>query len=309
MHNIEMKDSFPAFSPAFIRNYFLKNNASIRKTWGQNFLIDPNSLRHITQIIFAKPSNLIETKDKVGIDNGNNILEIGPGFGALTHFLLNHANVTAIEIDPVLFKYLNDEFTQHSDRHTFTPIHQNVLHYLEEKDKKAVAGRNLFHCIVGNLPYSITTELIISLMKYPSMLQGFFLVQKEYAQRIITTHKVNSIGVYLQNFGNWKIHFHISPNCFYPRPSINSSLISFDRYTHSQCKPELLEKLLRLCFSGRRKTLFKNWKDNLHQYFPNLDLDFFLKLTNKCGIANQARAEDLQYNTYYQLTNLLAEVK
>ena len=326
-------------SPSFIKEYFLKSNANIRKSWGQNFLIDPNVLLRITNEIL-KSYNLIKNEKL------NKILEIGPGFGALTFTLLEKTNVTAVEIDPVLIDFLKkineDDLTnldqntnQNLDQNKNQIIDQNTKQNLEVKIDQILDQNNKnnkkekflltlvhlnildfikenkndnFSIIFGNLPYYITTDILISLMQNFNFENGIFLVQKEYAERIKTKNKNNSIGIFLQNFGEWDIHFHVSPNCFYPRPKVFSSLISVKKYKNRKCDPEILEKILRLSYIGRRKKMLTNWKKNLTTFFPNIDLESFIELAKKVNITGDERAEDIKCEQYYELTKLITDL-
>lgn len=320
-------DLFSPYSPRDINFFFKKQGAIIRKNWGQNFLIDPNTSLKITEHI-----------SKLLAQNGSNsVIEVGPGFGVLTQNLLQkQINVYAIEIDPVLVNFLNKRKWQDKNRPRL--LLADILSFLKViKEKKSFSDkldgnqakqvilekqkaitiklkkdslqvdRKTIRFVCGNLPYYISTDFFVLLMDLTVITSGVFLIQKEYAERILNNSKVNSIGIYLHNYGTWKKCMTVKYNVFYPAPKIDSILISYQRHPEGPCSPPLvLEKLLRLCFNGRRKKLLTNWKRNLSSLFPEIQLEEFIELAKASQIEPECRAEQLERTHFYSLASKLS---
>ena len=147
------------------------------------------------------------------------------------------------------------------------------------------------------------------LLGLPKILGGVFLVQSEYAQRILSKDKSHSISVFLGNYGNWKLHRTIPAQVFYPRPKVSSSLIEYQAYSNgTQCQPEILEKLLRLSFGSRRQKLLNNWRRHLSTSFPHIHLSELLQWANIEQIDYTVRAEQLQPEDFYRLCRKIETV-
>ena len=251
-----------------------------KKSLGQNFLID----RNILQVIV----------DTVNIDK-KEILEIGPGSGNLTTYILkkNPKKVYVIEKDKDLSVLLEEKFNSE-----ITIINDDVLKISENKISKEKL------IVFGNLPYNISTEI---LSKWIMGIDNNFwfeslvlMFQKEVADRIIAKSNNSKYGR-LSILSDWKLNvkkiLDIKPESFSPRPKINSSLLLFTpKKSFFDIKNvNNLEMLTRIFFSQRRKMLkkpfnqiFKNPKEiskkfdiNLNLRPQNLDLDTYFKLTNE----------------------------
>ena len=250
-----------------------------KKSLGQNFLTDRNVLEKIV--------NVTSIKDKT-------ILEIGPGTGNLTSFILknNPKKVFVIEKDDDLAKNLNNIF-----KNQLTIINDDVLNI----DENLLFSEKV--TVFGNLPYNISTEI---LSKWIVNLKDNFwfddlilMFQKEVADRIIAKFNTSTYGR-LSILSNWKLNIKkicdIKPESFYPIPKVNSSLLLFSpKENFFKIKnPESLEKVTRIFFSQRRKMLKKPY----NQLF-NGDQ----KILNKLKIDLNLRPQNLDFDTYYQLTN------
>lgn len=272
---------FPYYSPREIKNLFNLEGFSIRKKWGQNFLIDPNLSVKIARLVTQI--------------NPERILEIGPGLGVLSNnYMSGGAELTAVELDPFLFKIVGEQFKNKSNFH---PIHGDARDYLEENTAS-------FDVVTGNLPYYITSDLLILCVRVPGVKRGVFLVQKEYAERIIRSDAASSINVYLNNFGSWKEEFRLGPDCFYPKPSIDSSVISFHPYSSPLCSPELLESLLRMTFRGKRKKIRNAWK----MKGGLLEFDTLVLAAEMSGLDLEMRPEAIPRSLYYSTVQKLMEL-
>ncbi len=248
-----------------------------KKSLGQNFLIDQNILEKIT--------DLTRIKNK-------SILEIGPGTGNLTSYLLkkNPKKLTVIEKDNELVKKLKIKFGNQ-----IKIINDDVL---------KIDETNLFKdkvIVFGNLPYNISTEIlskwIINLKSVVWFECLVLMFQKEVADRIIAEFNTSNYGR-LSIICNWKLNikkiFDIKPVAFFPQPKVNSSLLFF--YPKKSWikinNPNNLEKVTRIFFNQRRKML----KKPFNQLF-NGDQ----KILNKLKIDLNLRPQNINLETYYKL--------
>ena len=249
-----------------------------KKSLGQNFLIDRNILEKITNITLIK--------DKT-------IFEIGPGTGNLTSFILknNPKKVIVIEKDIDLARNLKENFNNQLTiiNDDILNINENILFY----EKVTV---------FGNLPYNISTEIlsrwIINLKDDFWFDHLILMFQKEVADRIIAKYNTSTYGR-LSILANWKLNIKkicdIKPESFSPRPKIDSSLLFFSPKEdfYKLKNPKNLEKVTRVFFNHRRKML----KKPFNQLF-NGDQ----RILNKLKIDLNLRPQNLDFNTYYQLT-------
>ena len=250
-----------------------------KKSLGQNFLIDRNILEKITSVT--------EIRNK-------NILEIGPGTGNLTSFIIKNEpkKIIVIEKDNELAMNLSSNFGER-----LTVINDDILDINEQllfKEKVTV---------FGNLPYNISTEI---LSKWIMNLNDIFwfdhlvlMFQKEVADRIIANVNSSAYGR-LSILANWKLYIKkicdIKPECFSPRPKIDSSLLFFTprKNFFKIGDPKNLEKVTRIFFSQRRKMLKKPFNQLFNGNKEILDkLEIDLKL----------RPQNLDFDTYYKLTS------
>ena len=248
-----------------------------KKSLGQNFLIDKNILEKITDIT--------DIKDKI-------ILEIGPGTGNLTSYILkkNPKKIFVIEKDNELAINLKNKFNN-----KLKIINEDVLK-INETDffKEKVT-------VFGNLPYNISTEIIskwIINLKDNFWFESLVLMfQKEVADRIIAKFNTSSYGR-LSIICNWKLNIKkicdIKPGSFSPRPKVDSSLLFFyPKKNFIKIKnPQNLEKITRVFFNQRRKMLKKTY----NQLF-NGDQ----KVLHKLNIDLNLRPQNLNFDTYYKL--------
>ena len=250
-----------------------------KKSLGQNFLTDRNILEIIT--------NIIPIKDRT-------ILEVGPGTGNLTSFILKHnpKKVFVIEKDNDLAGNLNDTF-----KDQLTIINDDILNI----DENLLFNEKV--TVFGNLPYNISTEIlskwIINLKDNFWFDHLILMFQKEVADRIIATVNTSAYGR-LSILANWKLYIKkicdIRPECFSPKPKINSTLLFFTpkKNFYKIENPKNLEKITRIFFSQRRKML----KKPFNQLF-NGDH----KILDKLIIDLNLRPQNLDFDTYYKLTS------
>ena len=250
-----------------------------KKSLGQNFLTDRNILEIITSII--------PIKDRT-------ILEVGPGTGNLTSFILKHnpKKVFVIEKDNDLAGNLNDTF-----KDQLTIINDDILNI----DENLLFNEKV--TVFGNLPYNVSTEIlskwIINLKDNFWFDHLILMFQKEVADRIIATVNTSAYGR-LSILANWKLYIKkicdIRPESFSPKPKINSTLLFFTpkKNFYKIENPKNLEKITRIFFSQRRKML----KKPFNQLF-NGDH----KILDKLIIDLNLRPQNLDFDTYYKLTS------
>ena len=251
-----------------------------KKSLGQNFLIDKNIINKITDIVN------IESKS---------ILEIGPGTGNLTRSLIKKKpkKFYVIEKDKRLILQLKKEF-----QNQIILINEDVLNI----DENYLCKEKLI--VFGNLPYNISTEIlckwILNLNNQKFWFENLILMfQKEVADRILSEYNSTKYGR-LSILANWKLNIKkiidVKPNCFSPKPKIDSSLLYFspkDNFFKLQNSYNL-EKVTRIFFNQRRKMI----KKPFNQLFSG-NKDISLKL----NIDLNLRPQNLNYETYYMLTN------
>jgi len=256
-----------------------------KKSLGQNFLIDREILEKIV--------STTTIRDK-------NILEVGPGTGNLTSFILknNPKKMFVVEKDDDLAKNLNETF-----KDKLTIINDDILNI----DENLLFKENV--TVFGNLPYNVSTEILskwIVNLKEDSWFDCLVLMfQKEVADRIIAKFNTSAYGR-LSILSNWKLNIKkicdIKPKSFSPKPKIDSSLLLFTpKNNFFKIKdPKNLEKVTRIFFNQRRKMIRKPF----NQLF-NGDQ----KILDKLKIDLNLRPQNLDFNIYYHLTNLYENLR
>ncbi len=213
---------------------------TFRKKWGQNFLADTNLLRKIVRTINPH--------------DGDSILEIGPGEGALTERILPLVEyMAAIEIDPKLIKFLQ----QRDDLKDCHFIHKDVLRQELEKLPIPTPVK-----VIGNIPYNITSPILFWLIdQREHWSEAFFMIQKEVAQRltsIVGTKSYSRLTVMIGAFLDVEICFTIPPDVFIPKPKVKSAIVRLVKKKGSLVKEDefdRFEKIVKAAFSRRRKML------------------------------------------------------
>lgn len=284
-----MSESFPYTKIRVINKFLKENKAAPLKKWGQNFLIDKNI---IDSILSSYPGSSCMDLDC--------IVEIGPGMGSITH-RLNEINkeIYLFEIDPILITHLKKSGFNKSPFHLIEgDVLKNLIHISEKK----------FFCF-GNLPYYISSEILISLLNLcKGMMFATFMLQKEFIYRI--TNENSSLSIYLNCFGTWKHMKNVPSSCFYPAPKAQSALVSYEKFTHpllSNKEQEILQVLLRAFFWGKRKMISKNIKDS--PFLEKWDRSLLYEVTTGDGLlTGKERAEDIPRETYYTLSKKLSNI-
>jgi len=257
---------------------------SKRKTLGQHFLRNPRLIQKITQVINPSP--------------GDVIIEIGAGQGSLTLALANHGSqVVAIEKDPHLAEFLQSIIPSN-----VTLIQGDFLRLDLQKEIVSKISPTSVVKVVGNLPYSVASPIIIKVFNHKSIFPFWvFLIQEEMANRFLASpgsKKIAPLAILLQN--HFEIHrvLRIRPQSFSPPPRVYSSLLTFVKRS-SPLFPIEKEKdflaFLKKCFACRRKTLANNLRG------ANFPLETIKEGLTYLKIPPQARAEELELKTFYNL--------
>lgn len=243
-----------------------------KKSLGQHFLSDKNMI--------AKMISSFELLE------GEKLLEIGPGRGALTHELLKYdCDLISIELDTALAKYWQDIA---KERENFKCIEANAL----KIDWSAFLPIDK---LIGNIPYNISRPLLYKVFKHRKDIKTvIFMVQKEFADKLVAQPSDNAYGilaVLAQSFAKVELLFTISPSVFFPRPKVMSACIKLD-LLNLEIDDELFIKLVQIAFNQRRRTL----KNSIKQYYlPDLEDKIDWK----------KRADQLKPEDYVGLVNIL----
>jgi len=255
-----------------------------KKSLGQNFLVDNNIIRKIIKI--------------ANIDKNKTVMEIGAGYGNLTSEIVsaNPKKIFAIEKDKILFSFLKEKFKNYKN---IEIINDDILNIIENKK----LGDNIV--VFGNLPYNISTQVLTSLVllkKWPPWYQNLILMfQKEVADRILAKTKTKQFNR-LSVLSNWRLeiekHFDITKNCFFPKPKINSTLLSFKpkkKNIFNLKNPKNLENVTRVLFSNKRKMINKSF---------NKLFGINKSVARRLNINLSARPEELSNEMYYKIATV-----
>ncbi len=222
-----------------------KHDFQFKKKFGQNFLIDPHVLDKII--------------DAAQITKDDFVLEIGPGIGTLTQYLCENArHVLAVEIDKNLIEILQETLLEYDN---ITIIEGDILKQdINEISRKYNGGKPIK--IVANLPYYITTPIVMDLFESRVPLDNVtVMVQKEVAERMKAepgTKEYGALSLAVQYYAKPYIAAFVPPNCFIPRPNVGSAVIRLsclDKNPVEVKNEKLMFKLIRASFNQRRKTL------------------------------------------------------
>lgn len=271
-----------------------KYNFSFQKKFGQNFLIDP----HVLDKIIAAAEI---TKDDF-------VLEIGPGIGTLTQYLTEAAReVVAVEIDSTLIPILEDTLSAYDN---VSVINEDVLKVdLRKLAEERNGGKPIK--VVANLPYYITTPIIMSLFESHVPLKSLtVMVQKEVALRMQAgpgTKDYGALSLAVQYYASPYLAANVPPNCFMPRPNVGSAVIRLTRFeeTPVQVKDEkLLFRLIRASFNQRRKTLQNGLVNSQELDFTKEQVAAAIATL---GVSPSVRGEALTLEQFAALANALSE--
>lgn len=253
------------------------------KKLGQNFLIDEHVVKSIVDAADIKP--------------GDAVLEVGPGIGTLTQGLAEAgANVTAVEIDRRLLEVLSKTLEGYENVRI---VHGDILRINVAETVGAPRYK-----VVANLPYYITTPIIMGLLEARMPIDVLVtMVQKEVAQRMVAspgTKDYGALSVAVQYYTKAEIMFVVKPNSFIPAPSVDSAVI---RCTVSDTPPVQVDektffKVVKAAFAQRRKTLLNTLK------ITGVPVETLKIILEKAGIDGTRRGETLSLDEFAALSNV-----
>jgi len=259
----------------YVNKQVNKNAFFIKKKFSQNFLLDEN----IIEKIVASGE----------IDQETCVIEIGPGFGALTKHIVKYAKkVLLYEIDQELIPHLNHLFRNHDN---LSIIQKDFLKVENiDKDISTYFG-DAKVVVMSNLPYHITTPIIMKILEESQRVNRMVLMmQLEVAKRLTSmpnTKDYNALSIIIQDQTEAKYLFKVPKTVFKPKPKVDSAVIRLDIRKERLRNPEFYQ-FIHKCFTQRRKTL----TNNLNQAY-NLDKTYIHRLLNEMHLQENIRAEAL----------------
>lgn len=267
-----------------------RNGIFAKKKFGQNFLIDSNIVMKI-----VKTANI--TKE-------TNVIEIGPGIGAMTEILAKEAGkVLCFEIDEDMVNILNEEIKNDNVK----IVNKDFLKVdLDEEMRYFIEQKNIV--VVSNLPYYITTPIIFKLLEYSKNIEKMvFMVQKEVSERLTAkpgSKEYGSLSVLIELNGTMKKEFNVSRNCFYPVPNVDSEIVSMEiNKNDSALKNDpIFGKFIQNIFEMKRKTLANNICKKTNFYRDDLN-----KILQELGLSESVRAESLSLNQISKIYEALVK--
>ncbi|HEN0305329.1 TPA: 16S rRNA (adenine(1518)-N(6)/adenine(1519)-N(6))-dimethyltransferase RsmA [Streptococcus agalactiae] len=274
-----------------------RHGFTFKKSFGQNFLTDTNILQKIV--------------DTAEIDKGVNVIEIGPGIGALTEFLAeNAAEVMAFEIDDRLIPILADTLARFDNVQV---VNQDILKADLQTQIQAFKNPDLPIKVVANLPYYITTPILMHLIESKIPFAEFVvMIQKEVADRISAmpnTKAYGSLSIAVQYYMTAKVSFIVPRTVFVPAPNVDSAILKMvrrDQPVVSVQDEDFVFRVSKVAFVHRRKTLW----NNLTSHFGKSE-DTKAKLEKALEIAKikpSIRGEALSIPDFASLADALKEV-
>ncbi len=273
-----------------------KYNFHLKKGFGQNFLVDVNILRKIVDSADILPNTMV--------------IEIGPGIGSLTEQLAKKAKkVIAYEIDRSLIPILAETLQGYDNVKIINEdiLKANISEMIKKefKDDTDIA-------VVANLPYYITTPILMNLLEQKLPIKRFcVMMQKEVAMRLCggpNTKEYNALSIALQYYTIPKIVLNVPRNVFIPKPNVDSAVLRLDlrdKRAVSVKDEEFFFKVVKSSFRQRRKTIFNNLKQSLKEINP----DMIIEALNRANINPSARGEALRIEEFAYLSDILYELR
>ena len=271
-----------------------KYNIRANKNLGQNFLINEK-----------KKKNIVGCSN---IENEDLVIEIGPGLGTLTKYLLEKAGkVICIELDTKMLQILEDRFSLYNN---FELINNDVLKVdlknIIKKEKEEGKIKNVK--IVANLPYYITTPIIMKLLEEELELESItVMIQKEVADRLIATPGEKNTGAITYSvyyYADSEAIMEVPNSSFIPEPEVTSKVIKLNIRKEPAVKPkdkEKMFKIIKYAFMQKRKTLLNSLTNN--GVFKNKTQG--TEILNSLGIKENVRPEELTLEQFEKISNIL----
>lgn len=287
-------------TPTATTKVIKKYGFNFQKKFGQNFLIDANILEKIV--------------DSAEVTKNDCVIEIGPGIGTMTQYLAEHAReVVAVEIDKNLIPILKETLSEYDN---VTIINEDILKVdINKLAEEKNGGRPIK--VVANLPYYITTPIIMGLFESHVPLSSItIMVQKEVADRMQVgpgTKDYGALSLAVQYYAKPEIVVNVPPACFMPRPNVGSAVIRLTRFEEPPVKAQDEKKLfaiIRAAFNQRRKTLANALTNGL-SYVDKEGKSIHVSRQEVCDVLDQMglsatiRGEALTLEQFAHLSNML----
>lgn len=259
-----------------IINFLKENNIFPSKKLGQNFLLSDNYKQKIV--------------GAYNISNDDFVIEIGPGIGALTEYIIKKTNnLVLIEFDKRLANIITNKYKD------IKLINNDVLKTdIQELLDSSDSNKKI---IISNLPYSISSKIIFKLLKCDGIDCMILMVQKEMADRItstVNTEKYNGFSAMLSLFSNVTKLFDVPNTVFYPEPEVTSTVIKLVPKKDIEYDINEMEKFIKICFLNKRKKLVNNLKTK----YSN---EKIISTFNKLNIGLNIRAEQIEPLLFVEL--------
>ncbi|RGI29337.1 16S rRNA (adenine(1518)-N(6)/adenine(1519)-N(6))-dimethyltransferase RsmA [Melissococcus sp. OM08-11BH] len=281
-------------TPSRTKEILKRHGFSFKKSLGQNFLTEPNILRKIA-----------EAGD---LSKEDGVIEIGPGIGALTEHLARHAGkVLAFEIDQRLIPVLEDTLSPYDN---ITVVNEDILKADVVAEAKKVFDEEQPIKVVANLPYYITTPIMMHLLMSPlDITTMVVMMQKEVADRMTakpSTKAYGSLSIAVQFYMEAKLAFIVPKTAFVPQPNVDSAIIKLEKRETpivDVIDETFFFELTRASFTQRRKTLW----NNLTSHFGKDDQtkQWLEKSLEESDIDPKRRGETLSIAEFGKLSNVL----
>ena len=281
-------------TPSRTKEILKKYGFSFKKSLGQNFIIDVNILENILK--------------HAGVDESTGVIEIGPGIGALTEQLALHADkVVAFEIDQRLLPILQDTLQAYDN---IEIIHQDILKAdVQQVIKDQFKEDQPIH-IVANLPYYITTPILMKLLRDRLPVESItVMIQKEVAERMAAkpnSKQYGSLTIAIQYYTHAEVVMNVPKTVFNPQPNVDSSILKLilrDEPAVCVKDEDFFFDIVRASFAQRRKTL----RNNLSNYLQNIDKQTIEEVLESVEIDGTRRGESLDIEEFARLADGLYE--
>ncbi|MFW6301646.1 MAG: 16S rRNA (adenine(1518)-N(6)/adenine(1519)-N(6))-dimethyltransferase RsmA [Bacillota bacterium] len=295
---MEKNDEFDPVSPTGLKSLLKKHDLYAKKSFGQNFLVDGNILDII-----------IESAD---LEKTDNVIEVGPGLGALTVRILEEipdGQLLAVEKDRELCAILESELSEHDN---FSLVEADILEYNLEELLRTNEFKDLDYKLMANLPYNITSPLIrLFLERETRPAKMVLMVQREVAERIVAEpggKDYGTLSIAVQYYAEAEIVHYISPEVFIPQPRVESAIITLNlKNPHPERadNEDIFFKVVRAIFQQRRKIIRNSLSKAAQVDFPRDIVDEALA---SAGIDPKIRGEKLSIKRIIKLSNKLAKL-
>lgn len=280
-----------SFSITVVRETLGRHNISAKKKYGQNFLVDENILRKIA--------------DAGDITDGDLVVEIGPGLGALTAALAERAGrVVAVEIDSGIIPPLRDNLSGYDNVEIVNAdfLKLDLCELISSQGFKSAK-------IVANLPYYITTPIIFAVLESKADIESMVvMVQKEVGDRMNakpSTKQYGALTLAVGFYADVSVVANVPPDCFYPKPDVDSIVLKLELLKEPRFgvkDPDKMFKIIKAAFAMRRKTL-ANCLFSAKEF--GLAKDEAINLIKKIGLSENVRGEALTPEQFAILSNEL----